>query len=91
MCLLRNKKDHNRFVIRESHLSGSYGADCDLDGANHIVDFKTLQGLSHFDSTSTFPGATRRKGKKLSTKSTTIALSRSTSSYMARRKIREAQ
>jgi hypothetical protein len=34
-------------VIRASHLSGSNGVDCDLDGANHIVDFKTLQGLSH--------------------------------------------
>ena len=28
------------------HLSGSNGVDCVLDGADHIVDFKTLQGLS---------------------------------------------
>ena len=30
-------------VIRASHLSGSNGFDCDLDGADQIVDFKTLQ------------------------------------------------
>ena len=35
-----------------------------LGGANHIADFKTLQGLSHYDTTfvrqhlSTIPGAT---------------------------------
>ena len=47
-----------------SHLSGSNGVDCDLDGANHIVDFKTLQGLSHYDNTSTIPGATLEKRQK---------------------------
>jgi hypothetical protein len=51
-------------VIRASHLSGSNGVDCDLDGANHIVDFKTLQGLSHYDNTSTIPGATLEKRQK---------------------------
>jgi len=30
-------------VIRASHLSGSNVVDCDLDGANHIVDFKTTR------------------------------------------------
>ena len=44
--------------------SGSNGVDCDLDGANHIVDFKTLQGLSHYDNTSTIPGATLEKRQK---------------------------
>jgi hypothetical protein len=51
-------------VIRASHLSGSNGVDCDLDGADHIVDFKTLQGLSHYDNTSTIPGATLEKRQK---------------------------
>ena len=51
-------------VIRASHLSGSNGVDCDLDGANYIVDFKTLQGLSHYDNTSTIPGATLEKEAK---------------------------
>ena len=40
------------------------GVDCDLDGADHIVDFKTLQGLSHYDNTSSIPGATLEKRKK---------------------------
>jgi hypothetical protein len=44
-------------VIRTTHLSGSNGVDCVLDGADHIVDFKTLQGLSHYDNTSSTPGA----------------------------------
>jgi len=48
-------------VIGASHLSGSNGVGFDLDGANHIVDFKTRQGLSHYDNTSTIPGATLEK------------------------------
>jgi len=51
-------------VIRASHLSGRNGADCDLNGANQIVDFKTLQALSHYDNTSTIPGATLEKRQK---------------------------
>jgi hypothetical protein len=51
-------------VIRASYLSGSNGVDCDSDGSDHIVDFKTLQGLSHFDNTSTIPGATLEKRQK---------------------------
>jgi hypothetical protein len=51
-------------VIRASHLSGSNGAGCDLDGTNHIVDFKTLRGLSHYDNTSTIPGETLEKRQK---------------------------
>jgi hypothetical protein len=51
-------------VIRASHLSGSNGVGCDLDGANQIVDFKTLQGLSHYDNTSTIPGETLEKRQK---------------------------
>ena len=51
-------------MIRASHLSGNNGVDCDLDGANHIVDSKTLQGLSHYDNTSTIPGATLEKRQK---------------------------
>jgi hypothetical protein len=51
-------------VIRASHLSGSNGVDCNLDGSNHIVDFRTLQGLSHYDNTSTIPGATLEKRQK---------------------------
>jgi len=35
--------------------------ECDPDGANHVVDFKTLQGLSHYNSTSTIPGPTLEK------------------------------
>ena len=42
------------------HLSGSNGVDCALDGADHIVDFETLQGLSHYNNTSTTPGATQK-------------------------------
>ena len=34
--------------LKASHLSGSNGVDCDLNGANHILDFKTLEGLSPF-------------------------------------------
>ena len=78
-------------VIGASHLSGSNGVGFDLDGANHIVDFKTLQGLSHYDNTSTIPGVTLEKGKKLSTKSTMIVQGSLTRSCMARSKIREAQ
>ena len=61
---LKSNKTIPDLVIRASHLSGINGVDCDLDGANHIVDFKTLQGLSHYDTTfvrqhlSTIPGAT---------------------------------
>ncbi len=51
-------------MIRASHLSGSNGVDCDLTGANHIVDFKRPQGLSHYDNTSTIPGATLEKRQK---------------------------
>jgi len=51
-------------VIRAPHLSGSNGLGCDLDGANLIVDFKTPQGLSHYDNTSTIPGATLEKRQK---------------------------
>ena len=51
-------------AIRASHLSGSNGVDCDLDGTNRIVDFKSLQGLSHYDNTSTIPGATLEKRQK---------------------------
>ena len=51
-------------MIRASHLSGSNGVDCDLNGANHIVDFRTLQGLSSYDNTSTIPGATLEKRQK---------------------------
>jgi len=51
-------------VIRASHLSGGNGADFDLDGANHIVDFMALQGFSHDDNTSTIPGATLEKRQK---------------------------
>ena len=51
-------------MIRASYLSGSNGVDCDSDGSDHIVDFKTLQGLSHFDNTSTIPGATLEKRQK---------------------------
>jgi len=40
------------------HVSGSNGVDCSLDGADHIVDFKALQGLSHDNNTSTTLGAT---------------------------------
>jgi hypothetical protein len=51
-------------VIRASHFSGSNGVDCDLGGTNHIVDFKALQGLSHYDNTSTIPGITLEKRQK---------------------------
>jgi len=37
-------------VLIAIHLSGSNGVDCALDGADHIVDFKTLQGLSNSNS-----------------------------------------
>ena len=44
-------KDTNKIipdlVIRTSHLSGSNGADCDLDSADLNVDFKTLQSTRH--------------------------------------------
>jgi hypothetical protein len=50
--------------MRASHLLGSNGVDCYLDGVNHVVDFKTLQGLSHYDNTSTIPGATLEKRQK---------------------------
>ena len=49
-------------VLIAIHLSGSNGADCALDGADHIVDFKTLQGLSLYNNTSTTPGATLDRG-----------------------------
>ena len=61
---LKSNKTIPDLVIRASHLSGSNGVDCDLDGANHIVDFKTLQGLSHYDNTSTIPGAALEKRQK---------------------------
>jgi hypothetical protein len=51
-------------VIRASHLSGSNGVDCDLDGANQFLDFRSLQGLSHYENTSTIPGATLYKRQK---------------------------
>ena len=51
-------------VLRASYISGSNGDGCDLDGTNQIVDFKTLQGLSHYDNTSTIPGATLEKRQK---------------------------
>jgi len=38
-------------------------AHCALDGADHIVDFKTLRGLSDYDNTSTVPGATPEEAK----------------------------
>jgi len=41
------------------------GVDSTLDGTDHIVDFKTLQGFSHYNDTSTTPGATLKKGEKL--------------------------
>ena len=44
-----------------THLKGSNGAECALDGASHVVDFKTLQGLSHYNNTSIIPGATLEK------------------------------
>ena len=44
-----------------TYLKGSNGAEYILDGASHLVDFKTLQGLSHYDNTSTTPGATLEK------------------------------
>jgi len=78
-------------VIRASHLSGGNGVDCDLDGANHIKDFKTLQGLHTTTTPLLFPGQLWRKGKKLSTKSTTIEQGSLTRSCMARSKIKEAQ
>jgi len=59
-----NKQNHTRNVIGASHLSGSNGVDCDLYGTNHIVDFMALQGLSHYDNTSTIPGATLEKRQK---------------------------
>jgi len=46
------------------HLSGSNGVDCALDGSDHIVDFKTLQGLLHYNNTSTAPGASIEKRQK---------------------------
>jgi hypothetical protein len=45
-------------MIIASQLSGIDGVDCELDGADQILDFKTLQGLSHHDNTCTTPGAT---------------------------------
>jgi hypothetical protein len=32
-----------------------------LDYTNHVMDFKTPQGLSHYNNTSTAPGATLEK------------------------------
>jgi len=54
-------------VLIAIHPSGSNGVDCALDdGADHIVDFKTLHGLSHYNNTSKTPGATRREKAKSS-------------------------
>ena len=38
-------------VIRASHLSGSNGVDCNLDGTDHTVVFKTPPGLVHNTTT----------------------------------------
>jgi len=46
------------------HLSGSNGVDCALYGVDQSVDFKTLQGLSHYNNTSTTPGVTLEKRQK---------------------------
>ena len=51
-------------MIRAPHLSASKGADCDLDGADHIVDFEAPQGLSHYDSASYISGATLEKWQR---------------------------
>ena len=51
-------------VLIAIYLSGSNGLDCALDGADHIVDFKTHQGLSHYNNTSTTPCATLEKRQK---------------------------
>jgi len=48
-------------LLIESLLEGSNGAECALGDANHVVNFKTLQGLSHYDITFTNPGATLKK------------------------------
>jgi len=48
------------------HLSGRNGVFVfALDGADHIVDFTTLPGLLHYDSTSTVPCATLEKRQKV--------------------------
>jgi len=51
-------------VLVAIHLSGSNDVDCSLGGADHIVDFKTILGLSHCDNSSTTPGATLEKCQK---------------------------
>jgi len=51
-------------VLIAIHLSGSNAVDCALDSSNHIVNFKTPQGLSHYNNTSTTPGATLEKRQK---------------------------
>ena len=48
-------------MLIATYLTGSNGAECALDGANHVVDFKTLQGLSYYNNTFTAPGATLEK------------------------------
>jgi len=51
-------------VLIAIHLSGSNGVDCVRDGADDVVDFKTLQDLSHYNKTSTTPAATVEKRQK---------------------------
>ena len=53
--------DIENFVLIATHLKGSNGAECVVDGASHVVDFKTLQGLFHYNNTSIIPGATLEK------------------------------
>jgi len=60
----KSNKVISDLVIRASHLSGRNGVGCDLDGTDHIVDFKTPQGLLHYDNTSTIPRATLEKRQK---------------------------
>jgi hypothetical protein len=79
-------------VIRASHLSGSNGVDCDLDAVQTTL--WTSRRYKAFHTTTTpllFPGQLWKKGKKLSTKSTTTVQGSLTRSCMARSKIREAQ
>jgi hypothetical protein len=77
-------------VLRATHLSGSNGVDCDLNGADHISDFKTLEGLSHYDSTSTTPKGTLEEEQNSLNSEHHDLIRSSTSSCLARSKTREA-
>jgi len=78
-------------VLIAIHLSGSNGVDCALDGADHIVDCKALQGLSHCNNTSTTPGATLEKRQKAVNQEYQIVQRSPTQSCMARSETKEVQ